>query len=504
MLSRSLSTLFVALPLVHLTADAPASEPSQEREALVLEAEPRWLADFATEYLTAIATDDVDLLANAIGERYAPAVLGERGLDGWIELHMGIAGQLEDFDRYHVAVADVDQLEVLTRHTPDGTWLSWVFQVQQGTEFVRGVRVVNAVEPELWAPDFSGLTTAAIAEKLRVALGSPALGLGIARIDGANEAEVVGRRRSDEEAPAQVDDKFHLGSCSKTTTAMLVGQLVGEGLLDWESTLGELLGDDFELHDSYREVSLFDVARHRAGIVGHSDDIADAIDRYSGLPGSTTEQRAAYLADVLKLPPVVKRGRMHYSNAGFCLLAHVCERVLELPFEEALRERIFGRLDLHSGGFGWPARVGQPDGIWGHGDSASGELEPFEEELVLGAFLAPAGDMHLTIGDFAEVVLQHALGPRGESPIASADVFAAIHSDYPGANGGAGVGKPRMQGLPGFGHVGSTGIYWSRFLVVPSLGLAVVVATNAPVTSLEERAVTAALRAIVQGEVTGR
>jgi len=490
------------LPLLFLPQVSISGEGLVEEETqLIVVAEPPWLADIATEYLAAIAADDSDRLTGVIEMSYEPAVLADLGLAGWVNQHLTIARQLEGFDRYHVAHVDPDELEVLTRHAPDGEWLSWRFQREEGSEFLRGIRVANAAEPELWAPDYSGLSTAEIAAKLRAALNSPALGLGVARVDGPNEAVVVGVRRSDGRVRAQIGDTFHLGSCTKTATAMLVAQVVGKGKLTWESTLDELLGDDFAMHDAYREVTLFDVARHRAGIVGHSDDIAVAIERYAELPGSPTEQRALYLSDVLQLPPAVERGRMHYSNAGFCVLAHICERALGKSYEDAIEDFIFSALGFRTGGFGWPAHASQPDGIWGHGEDEAGVLGPFEEDLVLGAFLAPAGDMHLPIGDFAELVLQHALGPRGESRIADADAFSAIHRDYPGAKGGAGVGKRRVMGVPGLGHVGSTGVHWSRFVVFPSIGLSVAVATNAPVETLEERAVTAAFRAIVQNEI---
>src|ERR1051326_2731240 len=40
-----------------------------------------------------------------------------------------------------------------------------------------------------------------------------------------------------------LDDRFHLGSCTKAMTATLVAMLVEEGKLNWTTTLGQLFAD---------------------------------------------------------------------------------------------------------------------------------------------------------------------------------------------------------------------------------------------------------------------
>ena len=107
------------------------------------------------------------------------------------------------------------------------------------------------------------------------------------------------------------------------------------------------------------------------------------------------------------------------SARRFALLAHVCERALDTPYETLLAERVLKPIGAENGAFGWPAGPDRPGGIWGH--SVEGEtVAPFRNDVRLGAFLAPAGDLGLTLPGFARLAHQQVAGPRGDSPVVPA------------------------------------------------------------------------------------
>src|SRR5262245_46974106 len=70
--------------------------------------------------------------------------------------------------------------------------------------------------------------------------------------------------------PAQritLDDRFHLGSCTKAMTATLVTMLVEEGKLNWTTTMGELFADTVKpMHPAWEKVTLRQVLAHRASL----------------------------------------------------------------------------------------------------------------------------------------------------------------------------------------------------------------------------------------------
>src|SRR5882724_521938 len=64
-----------------------------------------------------------------------------------------------------------------------------------------------------------------------------------------------------------LDDRFHLGSCTKAMTATLVAMLVEEGKVNWTTTLGELFADTVKpMHPAWEKVTLRQVLAHRAGL----------------------------------------------------------------------------------------------------------------------------------------------------------------------------------------------------------------------------------------------
>src|SRR5208282_3291668 len=63
-----------------------------------------------------------------------------------------------------------------------------------------------------------------------------------------------------------LDDRFHLGSCTKAMTATLVAMLVEEGKLNWTTTLGEVFADTVKpMHPAWEKVTLRQVLAHRSG-----------------------------------------------------------------------------------------------------------------------------------------------------------------------------------------------------------------------------------------------
>src|SRR5690348_1702311 len=64
-----------------------------------------------------------------------------------------------------------------------------------------------------------------------------------------------------------LDDRFHLGSCTKAMTATLVAMLVEEGKLNWSTTLGELFAGTVKpLHPAWEKVTVRQVLAHRSGL----------------------------------------------------------------------------------------------------------------------------------------------------------------------------------------------------------------------------------------------
>ena len=80
----------------------------------------------------------------------------------------------------------------------------------------------------------------ALLEPIRAAHKLPALAGAIVTSNGLVTAGAVGVRKAGVETPVTVNDLWHLGSNTKAMTATLIGVLVEEGKLRWDSTPAEV------------------------------------------------------------------------------------------------------------------------------------------------------------------------------------------------------------------------------------------------------------------------
>ena len=87
-------------------------------------------------------------------------------------------------------------------------------------------------------------------------------------VDGQLQAlGVVGVRKHGSDIKAEPNDPFHLGSCTKAMTGTLVGLLVQQGKLKWDTPLVEYFPQWKDtMHPDYRGVTLVHLMSHRAGV----------------------------------------------------------------------------------------------------------------------------------------------------------------------------------------------------------------------------------------------
>jgi CubicO group peptidase (beta-lactamase class C family) len=341
-------------------------------------------------------------------------------------------------------------------------------------------------------------------EQVRAKHALPALGL-VAVLDGRVVARgVSGVRRVGAHEQVTLDDRWHIGSCTKAMTATLCALLVDDGLLRWDLTLAEAFPDLApRMHPDVARITLEHLLTNRSGL---PDDLTrDAL--WAGLwrqhadpRGTGPEGRRLLLEGLIARPPLHAPGtKFLYSNAGFALAGHIAEHRAGVPFEDLIRSRLFEPLGIFSAGFGAPATPGRLDQPWGH--SRAGRPVPPGPTADNPRAIAPAGAVHLTLGDWARFAAFHARPADAPGPHPSAAVTlrpetrARLHRPYisdgpPGGDDdhryamGWSVGTRAWAGPHGqspgrvLTHVGSNTMWFAVAWVVPERGLAIVAATN--------------------------
>ena len=111
-------------------------------------------------------------------------------------------------------------------------------------------------------------------EPVRAKHGLPALAAAVVKGGAIIAAGAVGVRAHGTDVKVTIDDRFHLGSDTKAMTATLAAMLVEEGKLRWDSTIGEVLGDEVPgINPKLAAVTLEQLLSHSSGIPSDTPDI---------------------------------------------------------------------------------------------------------------------------------------------------------------------------------------------------------------------------------------
>src|SRR5437867_4582661 len=84
------------------------------------------------------------------------------------------------------------------------------------------------------------LDLGAVLDSVRIETGTPAIAAAVIAHGRIVALGISGVRELGKPARAGLDDPFHVGSCTKSMTATMIGSLVDEGRLHWTTTLAEV------------------------------------------------------------------------------------------------------------------------------------------------------------------------------------------------------------------------------------------------------------------------
>jgi CubicO group peptidase (beta-lactamase class C family) len=308
------------------------------------------------------------------------------------------------------------------------------------------------------------------------AQGKTVVGAGLLTIRDNRIADqaVYGVRRLGDPAPIKPDDVWIIGSDGKAMTAVMIARLVERGQLSWNARLADLWPEIAStMRPEYRSVPLLQLVTHQSGLPENIED-EEALNTlfYSSDWPSASEQRKAYVARALQDRPAVTPGRYQYSNTGFLLAAVLAERATGSSYESLMRKEVFEPLGMKSAGFGFPP-ADQPVGHM-HGRVAVPRDENPE-------FFAPAGNIYVSLEDWARFCIDQMLGADGKGALLSPATYALVETPQPGSPVAMGwFTRDSLAGVPGpvLYHEGSDGAWFATVALFPKSGTGVLAVTN--------------------------
>lgn len=137
-----------------------------------------------------------------------------------------------------------------------------------------------------------------------------------------------------------------------------------------------------------------------------------------------------------------------------------------------MRDEVFTPLGMTSAGFGRPP-TGQPAGHRQGRIAVPRDVNP--------DFFAPAGNIYLSLDDWARFCIDQLRGAKGEGALLKPQTYSVTQSPPPGAPVSMGwFVRDSIAGLPGpvYYHEGSDGAWFAVVALFPASGSGVLAVTN--------------------------
>ncbi|HEV8379755.1 MAG TPA: serine hydrolase domain-containing protein [Tepidisphaeraceae bacterium] len=284
------------------------------------------------------------------------------------------------------------------------------------------------------------------------------------------------RRRGDAQK-VTLNDRFHIGSCTKAMTATLCAVLVEEGKLSWDRTLAQAFPElKTKMHEQYRAVTLEQLLTNRAGVPGDitKDEVWAKLWAYRGPPMGSRKLLLENL--VINAPQAPPGDQFIYSNAGFSIAGHMAERAMNKSWEQLLQEKLFKPLNMKSAGFGPPGAKNSLTEPRGH--EADGKPVEPGSAADNPAGIGPGGIVHCSIGDWARFVSLHLKGERGQSTLLKPETFKKLHTPNGDYAMGWIITTRRWAKGPVLTHSGTNTMWYAVVWASPEDNFAVLVMCN--------------------------
>jgi D-alanyl-D-alanine carboxypeptidase len=314
--------------------------------------------------------------------------------------------------------------------------------------------------------------------------GSPGLAGGVIS-DGKIVVAADGKAVITGTAPLTPDHWLHLGSNSKSMTAMAVAVQVERGKLQWNDTLEKLFPElAATMRREYRQRTLLELLAFRAGFAPMLQWA-----EFEQVPVTTStlpEQRLEFARWLLSQPPVNAPGTTtEYTNASYIMAGLIVERASGVSFEQTIQDTVLGPLGLR-GRYGLPQTV-SPDQPAAHAQTSPGVYQAVAPDdprvLQVPTYLNSAGLLCMPVTDYARYAQIHLQALRGKPTLLKSETYRVLHTALGAVSGSdfglsPGWGVLIQGGKTTYEFTGSIDLMSAYIKIDPAANRAVIVMNN--------------------------
>jgi CubicO group peptidase (beta-lactamase class C family) len=231
-------------------------------------------------------------------------------------------------------------------------------------------------------------------------------------------ARGFGKRDIENDLPMTPDTLFAIGSTTKAMTCTVLGTLVDEGLVDWDTPMRTYIPEiRFKDPSTTELITPRDLVTHRSGLPRH-----DSL-WYNNHTSSRSEivGRLAHLE-----PSAALRAKFQYNNLMYLTAGYLIERLTGTTWEQAVRARLFEPLGMTRSNFSVDDSQKDSDFAQPYRENDDQiELIPFRQIDLVG----PAGSINSSVNEMARWLLFNLnQGKVGDNQIINPGTLAEIQS----------------------------------------------------------------------------
>lgn len=298
----------------------------------------------AGNWLKAINSGEYEALLAFQRESNSQADPERRALMGY-----GLYLSTRGIEPHRVMNATETQVEFLARERLSEQWLRVTLRVaDQEPHGVIGISLRPTEAPTLFAvgskADEAEMLTETEAFLARMAEADEFSGAVLIARDGKPVfARAYGLASRAYQAPIRIDTKFCLASMGKMFTATAIVQLAEQKKLAFEDTVGKHLPEypNAEVRD---RVTIHQLLTHTSGL---GDIFGEKYEQRMHKLRTVQDWIDLFAEDKLRFEP---GSRFGYSNAGFCLLGLIIEKVSGEEYWAYLQKNVFDRAGMKNTG----------------------------------------------------------------------------------------------------------------------------------------------------------
>lgn len=334
--------------------------------------------------------------------------------------------------------------------------------------------------------------------------GIPGMAVAVVKDGATVYAKGFGVRKNGEPAKVDADTVFQIASLSKSLSATVVAHEVGTSAVTWDTPVVKHL-PWFALADPWvtQHVTIADLFAHRSGLPDHAGDVLEDLGY----------DRKQVLERLRLLPLASFRDTYAYTNFGLTAAAEAVAAADGKDWASLSDEVLYQPLGMNATSSRFADFIARPDRAVGH-VKVGGKYEARYQRQPDAQ--SPAGGVSSNVRDLARwmamvlgggqldgvrVIKEDALLPAITGQMnASPSTTAAARPSLYGYGFGVGVGA---SGRVMLSHSGGFALgAGTNFVMIPSLGVGIVVLTNAaPIGAAESLAMSFA-DLVQYGDVT--